>query len=114
MGRIQRAMCAGMLMLQAVVVFLTTPVLLVLTDVGTGLGLALGLGLTLACIVAAGTMGRPFGGRLGWAVQLASVLMGFLVTAMFALGVVFGSLYAGSWYLGAKIDRERLERGQTS
>ena len=40
--------------------------------------------------------------------------MGFLVTAMVALGVVFLSLYAGSWYLGAKIDRERLERGQTA
>lgn len=115
MGRIQRAMCSGMLMLQAVVVFLTTPVLLVLTDVGTVTGLALGLGLTLACIVAAGTMGRrSFGGRLGWAVQVASILMGFLVPAMFALGLVFGSLYAGSWFLGAKIDRERLERGQTS
>jgi uncharacterized membrane protein YciS (DUF1049 family) len=114
MGRIQRAMCAGMLMLQAVVVFLTTPVLLVLTDVDTVIGLLLGLGLALACIVAAGTMGRSFGGRLGWAVQVASILMGFLVTAMFALGLVFGSLYAGSWFLGAKIDRERLERGQTS
>jgi hypothetical protein len=114
MGRIQRAMCAGMLMLQAVVVFLTTPVLLVLTDVGPVTGLVLGLGLTLACIVAAGTMRRPFGGRLGWTVQVASILMGFLVTAMFALGLVFGSLYAGSWFLGAKIDRERLERGQTS
>ena len=113
MGRIQRAMCAGMLMLQAVVLFLTTPVLLVLTDVGTVPGLVLGIGLTLACIIAAGTMGRPFGGALGWAVQGASVLMGFLVTAMFALGLIFGSLYAGSWFLGAKIDRERLERGQT-
>jgi uncharacterized membrane protein YciS (DUF1049 family) len=112
MGRIQRAMCAGMLLLQAVVVFLTTPVLLVLTDVGTVLGLVLGLGLTLACLVAAGTMRRPFGGWLGWAVQAASLLMGFLVAAMFALGLIFGSLYAGSWFLGAKIDRERRERGQ--
>ena len=114
MGRVQRAMCAGMLLLQAVVVFLTTPVLLVLTDVGTATGLVLGLGLTLGCVVAAGTMGRRFGGALGWVVQGASVLMGFLVTAMFALGLIFGSLYAGSWFLGAKIDRERAERGQTT
>jgi hypothetical protein len=106
-------MCAGMLLLQAVVVFLTTPVLLVLTDVSTAVGLALGLGLTLACIVAAGTMRRPLGGRLGWAVQVASILLGFLVTVMFALGLVFGALYAGAWFLGAKIDRERAERGQT-
>lgn len=113
MGRIQRALCAGMLMLQAVVLFLTTPVLLVLTDVGTGAGLGIGLGLTVACIVAAGTMRRPLGGALGWAVQGASVALGLLVTAMFALGAVFLALYAGSWFLGAKIDRERAERGQT-
>lgn len=114
MGRIQRAMCAGMLMLQAVVVSLTTPVLLVVTDVSTPLALGLGLGLTVACVVAAGTQGRPYGGVLGWGVQVASLLMGFLVTAMVALGFVFGSLYAGSWFLGAKIDRERRERGQVS
>lgn len=114
MGRIQRAMCAGMLMLQAVVLLLTTPVLLVLTDVSTPLALTLGLGLTVACVVAGGTMGRPFGGWLGWAVQVATFLMGFLITAMVALGVVFLSLYAGSWFLGARIDRERVARGQTA
>ena len=30
--------------------------------------------------------------------------------AMFALGVVFLALYAGSWVLGTRIDREREER----
>ena len=36
--------------------------------------------------------------------------LGFVVTAMFVLGLVFLALYAGSWYLGAQIDRERAER----
>lgn len=112
MGRIQRTMCAGMLGLQAVVLFLTTPVLLALTDVGTAPALVIGIGLTLGCIVAAGLMGRPAGGALGWALQVASILLGFLVTAMFALGAVFLTLYAGSWFLGAQIDRERVARGQ--
>ena len=100
-------------MLQAVVLGLTTPVLIALTDVGTGVALAVGLGLTVLCIVAAGTMRRGgVGGALGWVVQAASLALGFLITAMFALGVVFGSLYAGAWFLGARIDRERAERGQ--
>jgi hypothetical protein len=103
-------MCAGMLGLQSVVLLLTTPVMLTLTDVGTGVGLALGMGLTLACLVAAGTMRRPLGGALGWLVQLLSILMGLVVTVMFALGAVFLALYAGSWFLGARIDRERAER----
>jgi hypothetical protein len=29
---------------------------------------------------------------------------------MFGLGAVFLALYAGSWFVGARIDRERAER----
>jgi hypothetical protein len=110
MGRVQRAMCAGMLGLQAVVLFLTTPVMLTLTDVPTVAALVVGLGLTVLCLLAAGLMRRPLGGALGWAVQAASLALGFVVTAMVALGVVFLALYAGSWFLGARIDREREQR----
>lgn len=110
MGRIQRAMCSGMLGLQSVVLLLTTPVLLTVTDVDTAPALAIGLGLTVACLVAAGLMRRPAGGVLGWGIQLASVALGFVITAMFALGIVFLVLYAGSWFLGARIDQERAER----
>jgi Protein of unknown function (DUF4233) len=110
MGRIQRAMCAGMLGLQSVVLLLTVPVMLSLTDVGTAAALVVGLGLMLACIVAAGMMRRPAGGVLGWAVQVASLAMGFVIPAMFALGAIFLALYAGSWFLGQRIDREREER----
>lgn len=111
MGRVQRSMLAGMLMLQAVVLFLTTPVMLTLTDIDTAVALAVGIGLTIACIVAAGLMRRRAGGVLGWAIQGASVLLGFVVSVMFALGAVFAALYAGAWFLGARIDRERAERG---
>ena len=48
MGRIQRSMCAGMLGLEAVVLFLTIPVMLTLTDVSTGTGIAVGTVLTVA------------------------------------------------------------------
>jgi hypothetical protein len=110
MGRMQRAMCAGMLGLQSVVLLLTIPVMLSVTEVSTAVALVVGVGLTLACIVAAGLMRRRVGGALGWAVQAASLALGFVVTAMFALGVVFLALYAGSWFLGERIDRERAER----
>ncbi len=110
MGRFQRTMCAGMLGLQAVVLFLTTPVMLSLTDIETWVALVIGLGLTGACILAAGLMRTRLGGPLGWAIQACALALGFVVTAMFALGAVFLSLYAGSWFLGAQIDRERAER----
>jgi hypothetical protein len=110
MGKVQRAMCAGILGLQAMALVPFTPVLLSLTDIGTGPAIAIGLGLILACLVAAGTMRTAIGGVLGWLVELVTIGLGVIQPAMFALGVVFLALYAGSWFLGAKIDRERAER----
>ncbi len=111
MGRLQRAMCAGMLGLEAVVLFLTTPVMLTLTDVRTGLALGVGVGLTVACVVAAGLMRRPVGAALGWAVQVSAIALGVLVPVMFVLGLIFLVLYAGSFTLGSRIDRERAAAG---
>lgn len=107
---IRRAMCAGMLVLQAVVLFLTGVVTIGMTDIGAVASLSLGLGLAVLCVVAAGMLGRPGGYALGWAVQVVSIGLGFVVTAMFFLGVVFGGLWATAYFLGIKIDRERAER----
>jgi hypothetical protein len=107
---IQRSMCSGMLGLQAVVLLLVGVTLPSVTDVSPGAGIGIGLGLSALCVVVAGLMRRPFGPWLGWAVQALSIALGFVVTAMFALGVVFLALYAGAFFVGAKIDRERVER----
>ena len=107
---IRRAMCAGMLVLQAVVLFLTGVVTLGMTDIGAVASLSLGVGLAVLCVLAAGMLGRPGGYALGWAVQVVSVGLGFVVTAMFFLGVVFGGLWATAYFLGIRIDRERAER----
>jgi hypothetical protein len=109
-GPTRRSLCAGILVLQSVVLLLTTPVMLTLTDTSTNAALVIGVGLTVACLLAAGIVGRPGGHWLGWAVQVASIVMGFVVTVMFALGVIFLALFAGSWVLGGRIDRERAER----
>lgn len=110
MGRIQRSMCAGMLGLQSVVLFLVGLLLPSATDLGFGAGIGIGLGLGALCVLAAGLMRTPVGGWLGWGIQAASIALGFVVTAMFALGVIFLALYAGSWFLGARIDQEKAER----
>jgi hypothetical protein len=103
-------MCAGMLVLQAVVLFLTGVVLIGLTDLGATASLSIGGGLALACLVAAGLLRRPAGYWLGHAIQVVTLGLGFVVPTMFFLGVVFGSLWFGAYALGAKIDRERAER----
>jgi Protein of unknown function (DUF4233) len=110
MRSVQRSMCSGMLGLQAVVLFLVGVTLPTVTDVSPGAGIGIGLGLSALCVVAAGLMRSSVGLVLGWAVQALSVALGFVVTAMFALGVIFLALYGGAYVLGARIDRERAER----
>jgi hypothetical protein len=103
-------MCAAILTLQAVVLFLTGVVSIGMTDLGAAAALGMGLGLALLCVLAAGLLGRPGGYALGWGVQVVSVGLGFVVTAMFFLGAVFAALWAAAYFLGAKIDREKAER----
>jgi hypothetical protein len=100
-----------MLGLQAVVLFLLGVTLPSVTEsVSPAGGIGIGLGLGALCVVAAGLMRTRVGLPLGWAVQLLSIALGFVIPVMFALGIVFLALYAGSYVLGAKIDRERAER----
>src|ERR671912_2400915 len=101
MRSIQRSMCSGMLGLQAVVLFLVGVTLPSVTDVSAGVGIGIGLGLAVLCVLAAGLMRRQVGLALGWAVQVVSIALGFVITAMFALGVVFLALYGGAYFLGA-------------
>jgi hypothetical protein len=107
---IRRSLCAAMLVLQAVVLFLTGVVTIGLTDLGATTSLLGGLGLALLCVAVAGMLGRPFGYAAGWFVQALSIGLGFVVTAMFFLGVVFAALWATAYFLGGRIDRERAER----
>ena len=110
MRSVQRSMCAAMLTLQAVVLGLTTPVLISVASVSVATALWVGLGLTVACVVAAGMLRHRWAYGLGWLVQAASVALGFVIPMMFVLGAIFGALWAGAYFLGAKIDREKAER----
>jgi len=106
----RRSMCAAMLVLQAVVLFLTGVVSVGTTDLGAGAALGLGFGLAVLCVVAAGLLRTSVGYALGWLVLVVSIALGFVVPLMFFLGVVFAALWAGAYLLGARIDRERAER----
>jgi uncharacterized protein DUF4233 len=111
-GSARRSLCAAMLVLQAVVLFLTGVVSVGVTDLGAGASLGMGLGLALLCVLAAGLLRVRGGYALGWLVQGASIALGFVVPLMFFLGVVFAALWAGSYVLGGRIDREKAERAE--
>lgn len=106
----QRQLSATMLGLQAVVLGLTAPVMISVAGVPVGAALAVGLGLAVACVVVAGLLRRTWAYSLGWLIQVASILLGVVVPMMFVLGAVFLLLWAGAYFVGAKIDRERAER----
>lgn len=112
MGSARRAMCGGMLGLQAVVLFLSGLVLTGITDLGFGRSVGTGLGLAVLCLLAAAMLRRPWGYWLGWAVQALSVGLGLVVTPMFFLGAVFAALWATAYFLGARIDREKAQRAE--
>lgn len=106
----KRAMSATMLSLQAVVLFLSGLVLIGLEDLDVGTALGIGFGLAAACVVTAGLLRMPWAYYLGWTIQLVTLALGFVVPIMFVLGGVFTALWAGAFFLGAKVDRERAER----
>lgn len=110
MASAQRSMGAAMLTLQAIVLFLAGLVLIGAEDVGVGTAVGIGLGFAGACMLAAGMLRRRWGFYLGWAIQAAAIGFGLVVPLMFVVGAAFAALWAGAFFLGAKIDRERAER----
>lgn len=103
----RRGMCAAVLGLEAIVLGLTTPVMISIADVATGTALTVGLGLCVVCFLLSGMLRRPWAYYVGWAVQIAAILLGILIPLMFVLGGIFALLWGLADGLGRKIERER-------
>jgi uncharacterized membrane protein len=105
----RRGMCAAVLSLEAITLGLTTPVMITIADVPAGTALTVGLGLAVVCLLLAGMLRAEWAYLAGYGVQVAAIALGFVVTVMFVLGVVFAALWAAADLLGRKIERERAE-----
>lgn len=103
----RRGMAAAVLSLEAIVLGLTTPVMINLADVSVPVALATGLGLAVVCVLLAGMLRRPWAHHGGWAVQAAAIGLGFVTPVMFVLGIIFAVLWGTADLLGRKIERER-------
>jgi hypothetical protein len=102
-------MCAAILSLEAVVLGLTTPVMINLADVPWRTACAVGLGLCVACLLLAGLLRWEAAYAVGWVIQVAAIALGFVVTMMFVLGAIFALLWGTAYFLGRTIERERAE-----
>jgi hypothetical protein len=100
-------MCAAILSLEAIVLGLTTPVMINLADVPVRTALFVGLGLCVACLLLAGLLRWEAAYAVGWLLQVVAIGLGFVVTIMFVLGVLFALLWGTAYFLGRKIERER-------
>lgn len=105
----RRGMCAATITLEAIVLGLTTPVMISIGGVAPAVALPVGLGLALACLLAAGMLRTERGYSVGWVIQGLAISLGFLVPAMFFLGAIFALLWGTADLLGRKIERERAE-----
>ncbi len=100
-------LCAAILAFEAILLGLSTPVMISVEDVDPALALALGLGLMVICIVAAGMLRRPGGMVLGHLIQVASIALGLLVPVMYFVGGLFALLWGTAFVLGGRIDADR-------
>jgi hypothetical protein len=100
-----RGIAAAVLVFEGMVVFFATLVALDLSDVDDATLWWTGGTLAVACVLAAGLLGRPWGYLAGSVLQVLVVAAGFLVPAMFALGLVFAALWFLALHLGRKVAR---------
>lgn len=103
----RRSMCSSVLGFEAIVLGLTTPVMIKISSVPTGTALWIGLGLTVVCLVLCGSLRRSWAYYAGWVVQVAAVALGFVIPLMFVLGGIFALLWGMADGLGRRIDAER-------
>lgn len=74
--------------------------------------LSLGILLSLVLVFACAVLSKPWGIKVGWALQVVLILTGIVEPTMYVVGVLFAISW---WYglrTGARIDREAAQRAR--
>ena len=103
-------MCASVLAFEAIVLGLTTPVMITVVDVEKPAALAVGLGLMAAALAIAALLRFRWAYVLGSLLQVAAVALGFVVPAMFVLGLLFAAAWVMALLLGRRVEVAKRER----
>ncbi|ANJ07491.1 DUF4233 domain-containing protein [Streptomyces sp. BPPL-273] len=102
-----RTLCASTLIGEVFVIGFAGLVAMKDPDLSTGtVWTVCGIAMFL-CVALCGAVTRPGGVALGWALQIALIASGFVVPAMFFLGVAFAALWWASVHYGRKIDEAK-------
>ena len=107
---VTKSMAAAVLGFESIVLFLSTPVMIQVSDVGAGAAVAVGVGLAVASVVTAGLLRHRWAYVAGSLLQVAAIGLGSVVTTMFVLGAVFALLWAAALVLGHRVDTAKAAR----
>jgi hypothetical protein len=97
-----RTLCAAVLTFESIIVLLAIPVAIVVYGLTAPVGIIGGGVLMIACLLIAGSQKRTWGLTAGWVLQVLIIATGFIVPAMFFLGVVFAIM----WFYAIRIGRQ--------
>ena len=105
-----RTLCASTLIGEVLLIGFAALVAMQLSDVSTGTVWAVSGTAMLLSLLLCGMLGRPGAVQLGWALQIALIASGFVVTGMFFLGACFAGLWWASVHFGRKVDEAKAAR----
>ncbi|MQA04305.1 MAG: DUF4233 domain-containing protein [Streptosporangiales bacterium] len=99
-NRVTRRFCATMLIFQAIVFVCAAPVANSISGVDLGTAWLIGGGLALVAVVLCALLRFRWAYYAGSALQLVAIGTGFVVPAMFFLGVLFAALWVAALWCG--------------
>jgi hypothetical protein len=104
-------MCAATLVLEAIVIALSVPVMITVSDVDRAPAFAAGLGLAGLAVLTAALLRYRWAYALGWLVQVGVLALGLVTAAMYVIGVIFGGLWVMAIVLGRRVELVKAGRG---
>ena len=110
-----RGIAAVVLVFEGLVIFFATLVALDLSDIEPATLWTVGGAASLACVVAAGLLGRRGGYVVGSVLQVLVFGAGFVVgPVMFFLGLLFAGLWFFALYLGRRVETLKAARAEAT
>ena len=109
-----RAMGSSVLIMEAFVIGFAMPVAKDLNSHEGFPATVVGVIVIIGLILATGLLRKPAGLVLGSVMQLGAISLGFAVTAMYFLGVLFAALWATAILMGKRVEAREAElRGES-
>lgn len=99
-----RVVLLSILAFEVIVFGLAIPVMIFIGQVPAGRAAGFGGGAALLALLGVALLRRPVGYPVGWVTQLAGLALGFLISTMFVVGVMFAGLWVVTFILGKRLD----------